>query len=181
MNEFTPEGMPKLLLSNMPVESTVPGLSVSRPEIYFGELTNIERLRADRQKEFNYPQGDTNNLTAYEGRDGIVLGGFFRRLAHRPRTGRLTRLPFSDDVTPDSRLLMRRNIRDRVTALAPFLTFDSDPYIVIGDEGRLLWMMDGFTTSDSYPYSRHYRLDRSRLNYMRNSVKAVGRRLRRQR
>ena len=88
VNEFTPEGLPKLLLSNMPVESTVPGLSVSRPEIYFGELTNSNVYVRTRQKEFNYPQGDTNNLTAYEGRDGIVLGGFFRRHGHRHRAGR---------------------------------------------------------------------------------------------
>jgi uncharacterized membrane protein (UPF0182 family) len=173
VNEFTSEGMPKLFLSNMPVESTVPGLAVSRPEIYFGELTNSNVYVRTRQKEFNYPQGDTNNLTAYEGRDGIVLGGFFRRMAIAFEQGDLAKLPFSDDVTPDSRLLRRRNIRDRLTALAPFLTFDSDPYIIIGDQGRLLWMMDGFTTSASYPYSRHYRFGTSGVNYMRNSVKAT--------
>jgi hypothetical protein len=173
VNEFTPEGMPKLLLSNMPVASTAPSLGVSRPEIYFGELTNTNVYVRTRQKEFNYPQGDTNNLNAYDGRDGIVLGGFFRRLLIAIEQGDLTKLPFSDDVNPESRLLRRRNIRTRASALAPFLTFDSDPYIVIGDEGRLFWMMDGFTTADTYPYSRHYRFERSRLNYMRNSVKAV--------
>ena len=93
VNEFTPEGMPRLLLSNMPVESTVPGLSVSRPEIYFGELTNSNVYVRTRQKEFNYPQGDTNNLTAYEGRDGIVLGGFFRRMAIAIEQGDLTSCP----------------------------------------------------------------------------------------
>ena len=82
-------------------------------------------------------------------------------------------MPFSDDVTADSRLLMRRNIVERVTAIAPFLTFDPDPYIVLGADGRLMWMMDGFTTSDSYPYARHYRLNRERVNYLRNSVKAA--------
>ena len=68
---------------------------------------------------------------------------------------------------------MRRNVRARVAELAPFLTFDPDPYIVVGDDGRLSWIMDGFTTSDRYPYSRPYRLQNVRLNYLRNSVKAV--------
>ena len=85
----------------------------------------------------------------------------------------LTKLPFSDDINKDSRLLMRRNLRDRVSALAPFLTYDPDPYIVLGDDGRLSWIMDAFTVSDSYPYSTHYRLDRDLINYMRNSVKVV--------
>jgi uncharacterized membrane protein (UPF0182 family) len=85
----------------------------------------------------------------------------------------LAKLPFSDDVNKDSRLLMRRNVRDRVSALAPFLTFDPDPYIVLGDDGRLSWIMDAFTVADSYPYSTHYRLDRDLINYMRNSVKVV--------
>ncbi|MGE5204719.1 MAG: UPF0182 family protein, partial [Chlamydiota bacterium] len=80
---------------------------------------------------------------------------------------------FSDDVQPDSRLLMRRTLRARVNALAPFLIYDSDPYIVVGEDGRLSWMMDAFTVSDSYPYSSHYRLEGSSINYMRNSVKVV--------
>ena len=146
---------------------------MTRPEIYFGELTNTDVYVKTRQKEFNYPQGETNNLTSYEGNGGIVLGGFFRRLLIALDRGDLAKLPFSDDVTPESRLLMRRNIRDRVAALAPFLTFDPDPYIVVGDDGRLFWMMDAFTTSDTYPYARHYRLGRDRINYMRNSVKVV--------
>ena len=87
--------------------------------------------------------------------------------------GDLAKLPFSDDVNKESRLLMRRNMRDRVSALAPFLTYDPDPYIVLGDDGRLSWIMDAFTISDSYPYSTHYRLDDNSINYMRNSVKVV--------
>ena len=146
---------------------------MTRPEIYFGELTNTDVYVKTRQKEFNYPQGETNSLTSYEGTGGIALGGFFRRLLIALDRGDLAKLPFSDDVTPESRLLMRRNIRERVPTLAPFLTFDEDPYIVIGEDGRLSWMMDGFTTSESYPYARHFRLGRERINYMRNSVKAV--------
>ncbi len=173
VNGFTSEGLPTLLLSNMPVQSTVRGLSVTRPEIYFGEMTNTDVYVKTRQKEFNYPQGASNSLTSYEGNGGIVLGGFLRRIVIALDRDDLSKLPFSDDVTNDSRLLMRRNIRDRVAALAPFLTYDPDAYIVLGDDGRLSWIMDGFTLSDSYPYSSHYRLDNNPINYMRNSVKVV--------
>ncbi|MGB8013174.1 MAG: UPF0182 family protein [Terriglobales bacterium] len=173
VNGFTSEGLPTLMLSNMPVQSTVRGLSVTRPEIYFGEMTNTDVYVKTRQKEFNYPQGASNSLTSYEGTGGIVLGGFLRRIMIALDRDDLAKLPFSDDVTPESRLLMRRNLRDRVTALAPFLTFEPDPYIVLGDDGRLSWMMDAFTSSDSYPYSTHYRLGNDSINYMRNSVKVV--------
>jgi|HubBroStandDraft_2_1064218.scaffolds.fasta_scaffold00215_13 uncharacterized membrane protein (UPF0182 family) len=173
VNGFTPEGLPTLILSNMPVQSTVRGLNITRPEVYFGELTNTDVYVKTRQKEFNYPQGQTNNLNSYEGNGGILLGGFLRRIIIALDRGDLAKLPFSDDVTPDSRLLMRRNVRERVSTLAPFLTFETDPYIVLGDDGRLSWIMDGFTVSDSYPYSTHYRLDNGAINYMRNSVKVV--------
>ena len=173
VNGFTTEGLPTLILSNMPVQSTVRGLSVTRPEVYFGELTNTDVYVKTRQKEFNYPQGQTNSLTSYEGNGGIVLGGFLRRIVLALDRGDLAKLPFSDDVNRDSRLLMRRNVRDCVSTLAPFLTFDPDPYIVLGDDGRLSWIMDAFTISDSYPYSSHYRLAGSPINYMRNSVKVV--------
>ncbi len=173
VNGFTSEGLPTLILSNMPIQSTVPNIVVKRPEIYFGELTNTDVYVKTRQQEFNYPQGQTNSLTSYEGNGGILLGGFFRRLLIAFDRGDLTKLPFSDDVNGESRLLMRRNVRDRVVALAPFLTYDSDPYIVVGDDGRLSWIMDAFTTSDSYPYSSHYSLGSTPINYMRNSVKVV--------
>ena len=173
VNGFTSEGLPTLLLSNMPVQSTVRGLSVTRPEIYFGEMTNTDVYVKTKQKEFNYPQGASNSLTSYDGTGGIVLGGFLRRIMIAFDRDDLAKLPFSDDVTKDSRLLMRRNIRDRVATLAPFLTFEPDPYIVLGDDGRLSWIMDGFTISDNYPYSSHYRLDNNPINYMRNSVKVV--------
>jgi uncharacterized membrane protein (UPF0182 family) len=173
VNGFTPEGLPTLMLSNMPIQSTVPGLSVARPEVYFGELTNTDVYVKTQQKEFNYPQGQTNNLTSYEGNGGILLGSFLRRMIIALDRDDLTKLPFSDDVRKDSRLLMRRNVRDRVLALAPFLTYDPDPYIVLGDDGRLSWVIDAFTISDSYPYSTHYRLGNDLINYMRNSVKVV--------
>ena len=142
VNGFTAEGLPTLILSNMPVQSTVRSLAVTRPEIYFGELTNTDVYVKTRQQEFNYPQGATNNLTSYEGNGGIALGGFLRRMIIALDQSDLAKLPFSDDVNKDSRLLMRRNIRDRVSALAPFLTYDPDAYIVLSDDGRLSWIMD---------------------------------------
>jgi uncharacterized protein len=173
VNGFTPEGLPTLILSNMPIQSTVPSIVVKRPEIYFGELTNTDVYVKTRQQEFNYPQGQTNSLTSYEGNGGILLGGFFRRLLIASDRGDLTKLPFSDDINRESRLLMRRNVRDLVATLAPFLTYDSDPYMIIGDDGRLLWIIDAFTTSDEYPYSTHYALRSGAINYLRNSVKVV--------
>ncbi|HEY4841462.1 MAG TPA: UPF0182 family protein [Terriglobales bacterium] len=173
VNGFTSEGLPTLMLSNMPVQSTVRGLNVTRPEIYFGELTDTDVYVKTRQQEFNYPQGQSNNLTSYEGDGGIVLGSFLRRIVIALDRDDLAKLPFSDDVNKDSRLLMRRNIRDRVAALAPFLAYDPDPYIVLDDDGRLSWIMDAYTVSDSYPYSSHYHLGNDLINYMRNSVKVV--------
>jgi uncharacterized membrane protein (UPF0182 family) len=173
VNGFTSEGLPTLLLGNMPIQSTVPGLNVTRPEIYFGELTNSDVYVKTGQKEFNYPQGQSNSLTSYEGTGGIVLGGRLRRLLIALDRGDLAKLPFSDDITPDSRLLMRRNVIARASAIAPFLTLDPDPYIVVGNDGRLSWIIDAFTTADTYPYSRHYTFDGGTINYARNSVKIV--------
>jgi uncharacterized membrane protein (UPF0182 family) len=157
----------------MPIQSTIPGLTVGRPEIYFGELTNTDVYVKTRQKEFNYPQGDSNNLTSYEGSGGIRLGGFLRRTLIALDRGDLTKLPFSDDVSSESRLLMRRNLRERVQELAPFLTFDPDAYVVVGEDGKIYWLMDAFTTSNTYPYARRYRLSGEPINYIRNSVKIV--------
>jgi len=173
VNGFTPEGLPTMILSNMPIQSTIPSLQVNRPEIYFGQLTNNDVYVKTRQKEFDYPQGETNSMTSYQGTGGIELGSFARRLLIAFDRDDLTKLPFSDDIGAESRLLMRRNVFDRVKTLAPFLTFDSDPYIVLGDDGRLSWILDAFTTSDNYPYSTHYQLGNDQVNYTRNSVKVV--------
>ncbi len=173
VNGFTPEGLPTLMLSNMPIQSTVPSLTVKRPEIYFGQLTDTDVYVKTHQKEFNYPQGETNSLTSYEGTGGIVLDSFLRRILVAFDRGDLTKVPFSDDIDGGSRLLMRRSVLDRVRTLAPFLTFDTDPYIVIGDDGRLSWVLDAFTSSDTFPYATHYTLREHQLNYMRNSVKVV--------
>jgi uncharacterized membrane protein (UPF0182 family) len=173
VNGFTPEGLPTLVLSNMPIQSTIPGLSVTRPEIYFGEVTTTDVYVKTRQKEFDYPQGDANNLTSYQGTGGIRLGGFLRRTLIAFDRGDLSKLPFSDDVNSESRLLMRRRLSERVHELAPFLTLDADPYVVVGEDGRIRWLMDAFTTSDNYPFARRYMLGNERINYIRNSVKIV--------
>jgi uncharacterized membrane protein (UPF0182 family) len=173
VSKFTREGLPEFILSNMPVESSQPEVKVTRPEIYFGELSDWPVYVKTKQKEFNYPEGEANNYTTYEGTGGIRMGSFLRRLLIAWSVGDLTKVPFSDDITPDSVLLMRRNIRVRVSELAPFLLFDEDPYIVVGADGHLYWLMDGFTTSDHYPYARHLNAGNRSLNYIRNSVKAV--------
>ncbi|HLI77843.1 MAG TPA: UPF0182 family protein [Acidobacteriaceae bacterium] len=173
VNGFTNEGLPTFLLRDMPVQSTQAGIAVSRPEVYFGQLTTSDVYVKTRQQEFDYPQGQTNNLTTYHGDGGIVLGGFLRRALLALDRGDLGKVPFSDDIGTESRLLMRRTLRERVAALAPFLTLDQDPYLVIGDDGRLFWMLDAFTTSDNYPYATHYALGGDSVNYMRNSVKIV--------
>jgi uncharacterized membrane protein (UPF0182 family) len=173
VNGFTPEGLPTLILSNMPIQTTIPELTVTRPEIYFGELTNTDVYVNTRQKEFNYPQGDANNLTSYQGTGGIQLGGWLRRTLIAFDRNDLAKLPFSDDVNSESRLLMRRNLNERVHELAPFLTLDPDPYIVVGEDGRLYWLMDAFTTSETYPYARRYMLGDNSINYIRNSVKIL--------
>lgn len=173
VNGFTAEGLPTLYLSNMPVQSSVPGLNVSRPEIYFGQLTNDDVYVKTGQKEFNFPQGESNSVTSYEGTGGILMGGLLRRVLISFDRGDLGKVPFSDDIKAGSRLLMRRNVSERVRTLAPFLTFDSDPYLVLGSDGRLFWIIDAFTTSETYPYATHYPLGDRQINYMRNSVKAV--------
>jgi uncharacterized membrane protein (UPF0182 family) len=125
------------------------------------------------QKEFNFPEGDANNYTTYEGTGGIRMGSLLRRLLLASEVGDLSTVPFSNDIGPDSALLLHRNIVERASRLAPFLTFDDDPYMVIGEDGALYWILDAYTTSDRYPYSRHVAVGRRTVNYMRNSVKAV--------
>jgi uncharacterized membrane protein (UPF0182 family) len=173
VSRFTKEGLPEFILSNMPVESTEPEIQVKRPEIYFGEITDWPVYVKTRQNEFNYPEGDAGNYTRYEGNHGIPMGSFLRRLLIAWSMGDIAKVPFSDDITADSALLMRRNIRVRVSELAPFLLFDQDPYIVVGTDGGLYWMIDGFTTSERYPYARPLNLGERSINYIRNSVKAV--------
>jgi len=172
-NGFTREGLPQFLLSNMPIESAASDVKMTRPQIYFGRLTDRYVYVKTRQKEFDYPQGDANNYTSYEGTGGIRLGGALRRMLLAWAVGDLTKLPFSDDITSESRLLINRNIREIVNGVAPFLVYDNDPYMVVSADGRLFWMMDAFTQSSSFPYSSHHQVDNRSINYMRNSVKIL--------
>ena len=173
VNEFTPEGMPRFVLSNMPVESNAPEARVARPQIYFGQKTDTPVYVRTRLREFDFPQGEVNQFTTYEGTGGVQVGGFFRRLALAWALGDLSKLPFSDDVRPDSRVLMRRNIIERMNHVAPFLIYDEDPYIVVREDGTLAWIIDAYTESSSYPYSRGLVVAKRRVNYFRNSVKVV--------
>ena len=180
VNEFTSEGLPHLILKNMPVESDVPELKVTQPEIYFGEATNLhvyvntKPQGSTPQPEFNYPApGDTDSYSKYEGKAGIPVGGMIRQTALAVYLGDGTNLLLSDYITPDSRVIIQRNISDRVRQLAPFLLFESDPYLVISKEGKLYWIIDAFTHSDKYPYSSLYQIGNLGANYIRNSVKAV--------
>ena len=173
VSRFTNEGLPELVLRDMPVVSTIPSIRLERPEIYFGELTNWPVYVKTRQQEFNYPEGDSNNYSTYEATAGIRVGSMLRRVILAYQTGELTTLPFAQDVTADSELLMRRNIRDRISRIAPFLIYDDDAYIVVGEDGGLYWMIDAFTVADSYPYSRQILFRGQPVNYIRNSVKVI--------
>ena len=172
-NGFTPEGLPQFILSNMPVESTAPDIKITRPEIYFGELTDRYVYVKTKQNEFDYPQGETNTFTTYQGTGGIRVGNRLRRMLLAWSIGDLSKLPFSNDVTSDSHVLINRNIREIVNGVAPFLTYDKDAYIVVSNEGRLFWMIDAFTQSRYFPYSTHHTVADNSLNYIRNSVKVV--------
>ena len=172
-NGFTPEGLPQFVLSNMPVQSAAPEIKVTRPEIYFGELTDRYVYVNTQQQEFDYPQGDTNTYTTYQGTGGIKIGNRFRRMLLAWGVGDLSKLPFSNAITSDSRVLIRRNIREMVNGVAPFLTYDKDPYVVVDNEGRLFWIMDAFTQSPYFPYSSHHNVTGNSVNYIRNSVKVV--------
>ena len=172
-NGFTPEGLPQFVLSNMPVESATGEVKVTRPEIYYGERTDRFVYVNTHQNEFDYPQGETNSFTTYQGTGGIRIGNRFRRLLLAWAVGDLSKLPFSNDVTSDSRVLIKRNIREIVDGVAPFLTYDNDPYIVVSADGRLFWILDAFTESSYFPYSSHHKVAGNSLNYIRNSVKVV--------
>jgi len=167
VNEVTQEGLPVLFVKNIPPESSV-DLEVKEPSIYFGELSNDHVFVGSKAREFHYPRGDDNVFKSYTGRGGVMVGGFVRKMLFASRF-KSFKIILSEDLTPESRVIYHRNIVDRVTALAPFLTFDRDPYLVIAD-GRLFWMLDAYTATDHYPYSTR---TEAGLNYIRNSVKVV--------
>jgi uncharacterized protein len=167
VNEVTPEGLPELFIKDLPPESTT-DLKITEPSIYFGELSSDHVFVNTRAREFHYPKGDDNVYSTYEGDGGVPVGGLFRRVMFSLGL-RSFQLLFSNDITSESRVLFHRNIADRLETLAPFLQYDSDPYLVLA-EGRLFWIRDAYTVSGQYPYSTPAAAG---INYIRNSVKVV--------
>jgi len=171
VNQVTPEGLPVLFVKDLPPKAEVPELEISRPEIYFGELANDYVIVKTKSREFDYPKGEENVYATYEGKGGVEINSFLRRVFYAVKFKSL-KLLLSNDITSASRILYYRTIAERVAKIAPFLIFDKDPYIVIAD-GKVYWIADAYTTSDRYPYSESMRLNNKNVNYVRNSVKVV--------
>jgi uncharacterized membrane protein (UPF0182 family) len=168
VNQVTPEGLPVLFVKDLP-PSTVGELRVTRPQIYFGELTDPFVFVRTKQREFDYPAGENNIYTTYEGTGGVPVGNAFRRLLLALHFGSSNVL-LSGDITNDSRILYHRNIVERVRKALPFLRLDRDPYMVLAADGKLKWLQDAYTATDRYPYAFR---TADGLTYMRNSVKIV--------
>ncbi|MGH7602859.1 MAG: UPF0182 family protein [Gemmatimonadaceae bacterium] len=168
VNEVTTEGLPVLFIKDLPPVSTI-SVKLTRPQIYYGELTNEYVFVGTQQKEFDYPAGDANVYTDYTGKGGVPIGSLLRKVLYAFQLGSL-KILLSDDIRSKARIMYRRNVMDRATTAMPFLDFDSDPYPIIDDAGKLKWILDAYTTSDMYPYSQRAT---NGTNYMRNSVKVV--------
>ncbi len=192
VSDFTPDGLPNLLVKDIPPRTETAELRVDQPQLYYGELTGDPVVVNSREPEFDYPSGDENVTTIYSGHGGVRLANLWRKFVLGWRFDG-TQFFFSAYMTPDTRVMFHRRVQDRVAALAPFLELDEDPYVVLVD-GRLYWILDAYTNSSYYPYSEPFsgseviqygsaagreRLARgvaSRLggaNYLRNAVKAV--------
>lgn len=177
VNRISPEGLPEFFIKDIPPTSTVTTqarpdsrrLQVTRPEIYYGESGNDYVFVRTQALEFDYPMGDRNEYATYAGRGGIPVGSMLRKLVFALQFGDL-KILLSNDIQNDSRIMFRRSIGERVQTLAPFLSFDRDPYLVIRADGRLAWILDGYTTTDRIPYSQRLR---GVGNYIRNAAKAV--------
>lgn len=166
VNRISGEGLPEFYIKDIPPQSPI-GLAVTRPELYYGMLGARYIIVDTRTKELDYPQGDRNVYTTYQGTGGVPLRAPLSRLAFAYRFGAMSLL-LSTDVTPRSRVMFHRTVPGRVAHIAPFLTLDHDPYLVLA-QGRLYWIVDAYTTSAGYPYSRPW----GGLSYIRNSVKVV--------
>ena len=172
VDKITPEGLPEMLIYDIPPKTKI-NHEVKRPEIYYGEHDNpyVITNTSIKPGEFDYPYGDENRYTTYEGSGGIKLESFFKRLLFAVSFNDINIL-ISKNISNESRMLFRRNIVEIVKNLTPFLEFDSDPYIVLS-EGKLHWLMDAYTISDKFPYSKPLNIGRAKVNYIRNSVKIV--------
>src|SRR5712692_6880782 len=167
VNAVVGEGLPDYVVGNIPPTGPLP---ITQPAIYFGELTDDNVIAPSTTREFDYPKGSQDQYTTYTGTHGVPLGGANRALWSL-KTGDFNLL-VSGQISPQSEILYRRNIVDRVTELAPFLTFDGDPYLVVVD-GKLYWIIDAYTTGDTYPYAQTSTFHDNDINYIRNSVKVV--------
>ena len=165
VNEITTEGLPNLFLQDVPPRGKLP---LDRPEIYFGEKTTGNVIVNTGAKEFDFPKGDENVQTQYQGKGGVALDSYFKKLVFASQFG-APNILFTNYITSESRILYFRNIKERVQRVVPFLLLDNDPYLVVAD-GRLSWIQDAYTYTDKYPYSQPFQ---DRLNYIRNSVKVV--------
>lgn len=172
VNSATPEGQPELVLQDAPTVSSLPRFHITRPGIYFGENTTLPVYVDTDQPEFDYPKGDDNAYSTYTGSAGIPVGNPVMRLAASIEQND-TNVLVSSYFTHNTRLLLHRQIIERVQRLAPFLKLDPDPYLVIGEHGRMYWMLDAYTMSDRHPYSEPVTMGDEEFNYIRNSVKVT--------
>jgi hypothetical protein len=171
-NKISGDGLPQLLLKDAPLTANSGAPNVTRPEIYYGEAVHEPVFVRTAQPEFNYPAGTENVHSKYEGGGGIAISGFPMRLAAAIAEGDWNIL-LTSYLSAESRMLIRRNVLKRVDTLAEFVVWDEDPYLVITGEGRLVWMIDGYTTHNRHPFSKSLRAGFGSFNYMRNSVKAT--------
>jgi uncharacterized protein len=174
VNKITADGLPVLLIENAPPEVKAPGFQITRPEIYYGEKTQDPVFVHTAREEFDYPSGDQNKYSTYEGTGGFPVGSLLLKTAAAISQGE-PNIIFTGYLTGESRMMIHRNVLERLQYLAAFLHWDQDPYLVITDDGRLVWMVDGYTTSLSHPYSATLPVagvDEG-ANYIRNAVKAT--------
>ena len=168
--EITFDGLPTFLLQDLPPKGSIP---IERPQIYFSEVSRDYVIVNTLTQEFDYPSEEGNVFTRFEGDSGIRIGNLLTRLAFTVRFADINLL-LTGDITPDSKLLWKRNIHERLEEVAPFLQYDDDPYIVIGEDGGLYWFVDAYTYSRLFPYSQIATLGNGlSVNYIRNSVKVV--------
>ncbi|EOU2039447.1 MAG: UPF0182 family protein [Clostridium perfringens] len=165
VNSVTEFGQPDFVMKDIPTVNTT-DINLENPRIYFGESDNDYVIVNTEGGEFDYPTGDTENTFNYNGTGGLKMTPFNRVLFSIYE--RNPKILMSSSITSESRIILNRNIVKRVQEIAPFLTYDSDPYIVVHD-GRLVWMMDAYTSTDKYPFSEPH----EGVNYIRNSVKVV--------
>jgi hypothetical protein len=168
VNRITPEGLPDFWIKDIPPVSSG-SIKVTRPEVYYGEISNDYVFVKTRAQELDYPAGDKNVYTNYVGTGGVPIQSLFRKLLFAARFGDV-KILLSNDIIGESRVMYHRQIEERVKKAAPFIQFDRDPYLVIRQDGSLVWIIDGYTTSNKFPYSEPVR---GMGNYIRNSVKAV--------